>query len=100
MLRLAYTNTFKEIRYVVLFLNFTLKFHNNYRLIVDNLYKINLLELTMFGLIRFGTVCPPKARTKSKISEFDMTRCVNENVIRFYIPMNESQVMNTFNRTG
>ena len=54
----------------------------------------------MFGLVRFGTVCPPKARTKSKISEFDMTRCVNENVIRFYIPMNESQVMNTFNRTG
>ena len=54
----------------------------------------------MFGLVRFGTVCPPKARTKSKISQLDMTSCVNENVIRFYIPMNESQVMNTFNRTG
>ena len=92
MLRLAYTNTSKEICYIVYIV-----YAEVLLLVVD---KINLVEFTMFGLVRFGTVCPPKARTKSKISEFDMTRCVNENVIRFYIPMNESQVMNTFNRTG
>jgi len=92
MLRLAYTNTSKEICYIVYIV-----YAEILLLVVD---KINLVQFTMFGLVRFGTVCPPKARTKSKISEFDMTRCVNENVIRFYIPMNESQVMNTFNRTG
>ena len=92
MLRLAYTNTSKEICYIVYILSAQILL-----LVVD---KINLVEFTMFGLVRFGTVCPPKARTKSKISQLDMTSCVNENVIRFYIPMNESQVMNTFNRTG
>ena len=92
MLRLAYTNTFKEICYIVYIV-----YAEILLLVVD---KINLVEFTMFGLVRFGTVCPPKARTKSKISQLDMTSCVNENVIRFYIPMNESQVMNTFNRTG
>ena len=92
MLRLAYTNTSKEIYYIVYIV-----YAEVLLLVVD---KINLVEFTMFGLVRFGTVCPPKARTKSKISQLDMTSCVNENVIRFYIPMNESQVMNTFNRTG
>lgn len=92
MLRLAYTNTSKEICYIVYIV-----YAEVLLLVVD---KINLVEFTMFGLVRFGTVCPPKARTKSKISQLDMTSCVNENVIRFYIPMNESQVMNTFNRTG
>lgn len=92
MLRLAYTNTSKEICYIVYIV-----YAEILLLVVD---KINLVEFTMFGLVRFGTVCPPKARTKSKISQLDMTSCVNENVIRFYIPMNESQVMNTFNRTG
>ena len=92
MLRLAYTNTSKEICYIVYIVSAEILL-----LVVD---KINLVEFTMFGLVRFGTVCPPKARTKSKISQLDMTSCVNENVIRFYIPMNESQVMNTFDRTG
>ena len=92
MLRLAYTNTSKEICYIVYIV------YAEILLLVND--KINLVEFTMFGLVRFGTVCPPKARTKSKISQLDMTSCVNENVIRFYIPMNESQVMNTFNRTG
>ena len=92
MLRLAYTNTSKEICYIVYIV------YAEILLLVND--KINLVEFTMFGLVRFGAVCPPKARTKSKISQLDMTSCVNENVIRFYIPMNESQVMNTFNRTG
>ena len=95
MLRLAYTNTSKEICYIVYIVYAEIQY---VVYIVND--KINLVEFTMFGLVRFGTVCPPKARTKSKISQLDMTSCVNENVIRFYIPMNESQVMNTFNRTG
>ena len=39
---------------------------------------------------------PSKTCTKPEISQFNMSICINQDIIRFDITMNESQIMNTF----
>lgn len=41
------------------------------------------------------TVCPPEASAQAKVCEFDVTACINQDIVRFDISMNKSHGMNT-----
>ena len=44
-------------------------------------------------------MCPSKTGTKPKVCQFNMSTCINQDIIWFDISMNESQIMNTFYST-
>lgn len=42
-------------------------------------------------------MCPPEARTEAKVSQFDVSVLVNEDIVRLDVTMDEAHLVDTFN---
>lgn len=53
----------------------------------------------VLGTVESSVMGPSQSSAQSEISQFDMTVLINQNVIRFYISVNEANGMNVFDST-
>ena len=53
---------------------------------------------TIVSLVILGVMGPPKASAESEVSQFDVSVGVDQNVIRFYVSVNETHFVYAFDR--